>query len=88
MAPEEKFVNWTKLSSSLISLWPTVPIFILPPGLTVELIELIVVNFVEPAAVLATVPILMLPLGVTEVVIEVMVLNFFVPSAVLLAVAP
>ena len=51
MAPEEKVVNWTKLSSSLTSLWPTVPIFILPPGLTVELIELIVVNFEEPIAV-------------------------------------
>ena len=52
MPPDEKVVNWTKLSSSFISLWPIVPILILPLAEAEDVIEVIVVNLVEPTAVL------------------------------------
>ena len=55
MAPEEKVVNWTKLSSSFISLLAIVPMLILPLAIAEVVIDVIVVNFVEPTAVFVAV---------------------------------
>ena len=41
MAPDEKVVNSTKLSSSFISLWPIVPILMLPLAVAEDVIDVI-----------------------------------------------
>ena len=49
--PDENDVHSTKLSSSFMLFCPIVPILMLPLAVTDEVIEVIVVNLVDPTAV-------------------------------------